>query len=101
MTIMRNQPLLANPDIVFRQEQEGAFLFDPNTGELKCLNPIGGVIWTLCDGSRSMEQIKSTICREYPQIPHRTILEDLQTFIGELLDMGYLGYRLAEDLPAS
>lgn len=97
MTLVKDKPLLANPDIVYREEEDGAFLFDPNTGDLKCLNPIGSVIWLLCDGSLSSEQIEHGVSKKYPQIPRETVYQELQSFFQELFDMGYLGYQLSKD----
>ena len=96
MPLAQNKPLLANPDIVFRKEEEGAFLFDPKTGELKCLNPMGSLIWLLCDGSLSLEQIQQKITKQYPQVPCDSVLQELQAFLQDLFQMGYLGYRLAD-----
>lgn len=96
MSLLQNKPLLVSPDIVFRQEDDGAFLFDPNTGELKCLNPLGGVIWLLCDGSLSLSQIEQKIIQQYPQTPHEDIHNELLAFFEDLFDMGYIGYQLSE-----
>lgn len=96
MTLAKDKPLLANPDIVYREEEDGAFLFDPNTGELKCLNPMGSVVWLLCDGSLSFEQIEQGVSKKYPKIPIETVCQELQSFFQELFDMGYLGYQLSK-----
>ncbi len=97
MTLVKDKPLLVNPDIVYREEEDGAFLFDPNTGELKCLSPMGSVIWLLCDGSLSLEQIEHGVSQKYPQIPLKTVCQELQSFLQELFDTGYLGYQLSKD----
>jgi len=97
MTLIENRPLMANPDIVFREEEDGAFLFDPNNGELKCLNPIGSVIWLLCDGSQSFEQIEQEIIEQYPQTPREDVHQEVEAFLQELHDMGYIGYQLSKN----
>jgi len=96
MTLVENRPLMANPDIVFREEEDGAFLFDPNTGELKCLNPMGSAIWLLCDGSQSFEQIEQEIIEQYPQTPRETIHNEVLAFLQDLFDLGCLGYQLSK-----
>ena len=96
MTLNMNRPLLANPDIVYRQEPDGAFLFDPRNGDLKCLNPMGSVIWRLCDGSFSINRMQQEISAQYPCIAPETVHAELAAFLQELLDIGYLGYRLDE-----
>jgi hypothetical protein len=101
MSLAKNKPLLANPDIVFREEEDGAFLFDPNTGELKCLNPMGSVIWLLCDGSLTREKIENEVIGRYPQTPRDKIHDEVLTFLQDLFDMGYLGYQLSKTSPSS
>ena len=101
MTLIENGPLMANPDIVFREEEDGAFLFDPNTGELKCLNPMGSAIWLLCDGSQSFEQIEQEIIEQYPQTPREDVHHELRAFLQNMYDMGYIGYQLSEGLSPS
>ncbi len=97
MDLVGNKQLLANPNIVFREEEDGAFLFDPETGDLKCLNPIGSVIWSLCDGSVNMDNMEEKIAERYPKISRETIHSELLTFLQDLFDMGYLGYQVSED----
>jgi Coenzyme PQQ synthesis protein D (PqqD) len=94
MPTKENQAILANPNIVFREEDEGAFLFDPETGDLKCLNPLGGAIWKLCDGSFSFEEIKKIISERYTDISDDVIHKDVAAFFQELLDIGYIGYEV-------
>ena len=96
MSLNQDRPLLANPDVVFREEDDGAFLFHPDTGELKCLNPMGSVIWHLCDGSHTLEEIERKIFEKYPEIPDETIREALINFIQRLVDIGYIGVLVPE-----
>jgi hypothetical protein len=96
MPLAVKSPLLKNPEIVFREEDSGAFLFNPENGELKCLNPMGIMIWDLCDGVNAIENIESKIVEQYPQISHKEIQNDLLSFLKELFDIGYVGYQLPE-----
>lgn len=97
MSINEDSPLMANPDIVFREEEEGAFLFDPDTGELKCLNPLGSAVWKLLGGSNSQKEIESLILKRYPGIPLPTVHRDVASFLQELIDMGYAGYQTGRE----
>ena len=90
-----NEPIFVNQDIVFREEEDGAFLFNPDTGDLKCLNPIGSVIWRLCDGSLSMREIKGKITSRYSRIDPETIHGELESFLGELFDIGYIAHQVS------
>ena len=97
MDLVGNKQLLANQNIVFREEEDGAFLFDPETGDLKCLNPIGSVIWSLCDGSITMDNMEKKIAERYSEVSREMIHSELLTFLQELFDMGYLGYQVSDD----
>jgi hypothetical protein len=96
MPINEDRPLLANPGIVYREEEDGAFLFDPDAGELKCLNPLGSVIWKLLDGLNSSGTIVSMIRERYPDIPMLTVRQQVDAFLQELMDMGYAGFQADE-----
>jgi len=51
-TISSGERLVQNSGNVFRQEEDGAFLFDPETGNLKYLNAMGVNVYELCDRVR-------------------------------------------------
>ncbi|MDY6855152.1 MAG: PqqD family peptide modification chaperone [Thermodesulfobacteriota bacterium] len=100
MPLAVRSPLLKNPEIVFREEDNGAFLFNPENGELKCLNPMGIMIWDLCDGVNAIDNIETKIAKQYPDIDREKIHGDLLSFLKELFDIGYVGYQLPEaELP--
>jgi hypothetical protein len=46
-----------HPDLVFREEEDGAFLFNPRTNALHCLNKVGASICGMCDGKHDMDAI--------------------------------------------
>ena len=75
---------------------ENYFLFHPDTGELKCLNPMGGMIWRLCDGRNTLARIEKKVTARYPSVPRETIHGDLVAFLEELLEIGYVGQALDE-----
>ena len=100
MKLKYNKPLQVNPDVVFREEEEGAFLFHPETGELKCLNPIGSIIWSMCDGQNSADLLEEKISVKYPSVPRDEIHNDLITFLEELFTIGYLRHPVTVAPPA-
>lgn len=96
MALIADKPLLTSPDVVFREEEDGSFLFDPDTGDLKCLNPMGATIWSLCDGRSTLEQIEEKVVTQYPSTPRKRIHGDLIAFLEELMEIGYVGQALDE-----
>jgi Coenzyme PQQ synthesis protein D (PqqD) len=68
------------------QQVEGsAVLLDVDSGEYFTLNEVGGRVWDLCDGSRSVSSIAEALSAEY-DVDATTALRDagelLQTLAG-------------------
>lgn len=64
-------------------------LLDLDTGEYYALNEVGGRVWELCDGVRSVSEVMATIRDEY-EAPAETIEADVLEVLGELTDEGLL-----------
>lgn len=48
------------------------------------LNGVGGVVWALCDGERSTDEIIDTIAEQFPSVARGQIATDVQVFIEQL-----------------
>ena len=76
-----------HPEIVARILENEAVLVLPLRGQVKVLNDLGARIWSLVDGTHSIEDIIQTIYQEYD-----TTLEDATTdtteFLTQLADRG-------------
>jgi hypothetical protein len=58
--------LIANPNMVFREEEEdAALLFDPETGVLHILNATAVAVWKLLDGKRDLGRIMADLRDEF------------------------------------
>jgi coenzyme PQQ biosynthesis protein PqqD len=51
--------------IVWRRGDEGVVVLNPNDGQYFALDEVGGRIWELCDGSRSIAEISDALAEEY------------------------------------
>jgi PqqD family protein of HPr-rel-A system len=76
--------LVANPEIVFRLEEDEGILFDPKTGEIKLLNETGAFIYQLLDGKHSKEEILNRLMEEYDCADRTKAEKDLDTFLQEM-----------------
>ncbi|OIP63800.1 MAG: hypothetical protein CO150_08480 [Nitrospirae bacterium CG_4_9_14_3_um_filter_53_35] len=85
--------LLINQEIVLREEEGGAFLFEPDTGRLCHLNALGTSIWKLCRKPITSAQIIDEICKEYPATPQEQISKDCLLFLEELDQLGFFANR--------
>ena len=86
-----------NQDIVFREEEEGAFLFDPDTGRICYLNELGVKIWKSCAKAREIEQVIEDICLDFQEVSKERIEIDCMTFFEDLRKLGFLSDR-AKDI---
>lgn len=82
---------IANPEIVFREEDKEALLFDPKTGEIKLLNETGSFIYKLCDGRHKREDIVREIIENFEIDDEERVKGDLDRFLKGLQDKGYVG----------
>jgi hypothetical protein len=92
----KSEKLTTNPDIVLREEDEGAFLFDPDSGRICYLNDLGITIWKWCQESTQTERIVHAISTEYPEIAPERISEDCCSFLDDLQDFGFLTKTTSE-----
>lgn len=91
-----NTPLsscyLRNPDVVLREEDEdGGLLFNPDTNQVKVVNPTGLFIWQRCDGQHDFEQLVAAVVEEYEDAPGDEVRQDVQEFLDGMLQTGFIG----------
>jgi hypothetical protein len=73
-----------NPRFVFRQEDDGALLFDPDTDSLRLLNETGAYIFENADGSRTVGQLIDALAEEFGEAREK-VAREAGEFIEELL----------------
>ncbi len=88
---------LPAPGVVSRVIGEEAVLVQPEQAKVKVINEVGARIWSLADGSRSVEQIGALLCSEYQVDPEQALVDTLE-FLNELLERDLL---LVVDSPVS
>jgi len=65
-------------------------LLDPADGRYYALDDeVGGRLWDLCDGTRTVAQLVEAICAEY-DAPAETVEADVLEFLGDLSADGLL-----------
>jgi len=85
--------IIANSSIVFREEFDNwALLFNPDTGDVYGLNPVGSFIMKQLDGTLTakdfVEKIKTSFDDVSPDID-----QDVGSFLDELVTKGFAEYR--------
>jgi hypothetical protein len=67
--------------VIAQKASNDVLLFNMEDGNYYSLNEIGGRIWDLCDGSRSVSQLVTLLATEYEASP-----EDIEKDITDLLE---------------
>lgn len=72
--------------VLVRQVDDTMVLLSLDDGQYYALDEIGGRVWELCDGTRSVSNVIQIICAEYdapPETVKADVLELLQDLAGE------------------
>ena len=87
---MNNKPV-QRKDVTYKQLDEAeTMLYDPETDALHILNPTARLIWELCDGEHTIEDMVATIKAQYTGIEDRDILSEIQEALGTFTTQGLL-----------
>jgi len=79
-----------NKDIVYRQEEDGAFLFDPATGNLKYMNRSGREAFSMLGNRQDANQVIDGLLGLFPDVDRHRIANDLEAFLLELEENGFI-----------
>jgi hypothetical protein len=80
--------------VLFRPEEDEAFLFDPDTGALKLLNATGVEVWGRLATAVTAAEVAADLGRGYPEAEPGAVAADVDRFLEELVAAG-----LAELVP--
>ncbi len=83
---------LRNPDVVLREEDpdEGGLLFNPDTNQVKVLNPTGLFIWQQCS-ERTVDEIAAELVAAFEDVPPDAVTQDVREFVDEMMATGFVG----------
>lgn len=79
------------PNVASRVYGADAVIISPDEGMVRMLNPTATRIWQLADGSRSVEEIATTLTEEYEVDSHQAH-QAVVTLLGELVDKGLIAW---------
>jgi hypothetical protein len=80
-----------NADCAYREiGDEGGLVVLPGRSEVKVLNPVGLRIYSLLDGTRTVDEIVEAVTAEFA-VSAEDAREDVRVFLGELAAQGMLG----------
>lgn len=94
-----------NPNVIFKEQSDGAVLFSMEDEVYYGLNEVGAEIWALLPPvSDTVEEIRDAIAARYPEVDPAVIQADVTQLIADLVSHGLLiprdaGHPNAHDAP--
>lgn len=69
-------------DVLIQESGDETMLYDPNVDELHILNATAQVIWELCDGEHSVEQISDEVSTRFMLTEDVNVQADVEQTLG-------------------
>lgn len=79
-----------NEKIVYREEDDGAFLFDPDSGDLRYMNQSGKETFAMVKSGRDIRQIVESLSGLYPEVEPPQIQSDVERFLTDLAESHFI-----------
>lgn len=70
--------------MVYREEEDGAFLFNPETGDLRYMNRTGREAYALLNGEKDFGRVVRNMLDLYPDADPSQLQGDVENFLGDL-----------------
>ena len=76
----------------YLEEFGSSFLYLPSAGETVSLDPIGSLLWKLCDGRRDLKEVcqEVEVLWQDQGISETQIRTDVENFVSRLVTLGFL-----------
>ena len=75
--------------LLFREMEDGAVIYEPDTEKIHSLNPSAAYIWALCDGSYTIDQIGEKIRQDFTRCESNPTKE-VQQILASFENLGLL-----------
>jgi hypothetical protein len=70
-------------DVICREEEFGAIIFDPQAGRMHRINKTGYFIWDLCDGTTDFDTIVMRLASQEDE-EVKTVREAVEAFLKDM-----------------
>lgn len=92
--VQGNKCPIVNPVAVLREElDDWAVLFNPDTGDVVGVNPVGVAVWKMMDGKNTVEEIVTILKARYTDVPESAV-QEVTIFVDDLAEKGFVGYEV-------
>ncbi len=79
-----------NKEIVYREEDDGAFLFNPDTGDLRYMNRSGRETFLMLKGDEDINQVVDNMLELYPEVEPAQMQNDVEDFLKNLEESHFI-----------
>lgn len=81
-----------NPDVVLREDEpDGGLLFNPDTNQIRVLNPTGLFLWKNCAETRDLEGLVKALREEFEGVPDGEVQSQVTSFMEDMVANGFIG----------
>lgn len=86
----------ATPWCVVREQENQYLFYNTRSDEMHLVPPLGYFVYCLCDGARTVDDLRSEIERLFPECRTETD-SHLSTFLAKLIERGILEVEHGDD----
>lgn len=91
MNVSMETRLVVNPNVVLREEgDEGAILFDPDSGAVRVLNSTAVAVWKLLEQERTVKEILGELRHQFEDVD-ADAEEQVLGLVQQLVRIGAVG----------
>lgn len=90
--LLKRYPV-AKADLEVEELEDEILVYDPGNQKTYNFNGTGAFVWSLCDGSHSLEEMVEGIHEAAPGTDRETIEQDVADFVRELEEDGLITLR--------
>jgi hypothetical protein len=91
-----NARYVCNPDVVLREEDEdGGLIFNPDTNQVKIVNPTGLFIWKQFNTPNGFEGVVQAVIDSFEDVPLDEVRKDVEEFLSGMVLNGFIGEELS------
>jgi hypothetical protein len=91
--------LCQHPAILYWEQPDQSAAILVRRGPAKLLNATGRLIWTLCDGTRTRQDILQALTQCFEGVEEDVLGRDMDDFIGDLVTYGFLRLSFSGQVP--
>jgi len=82
-----------NSTTVYREEGDGGFLLDPDSGLLRFMNRTAREIYLMLDGHNDLDAIVARLKKHYPDVREASLRHDAASILQEMAELALISTK--------